>query len=214
MRRSIASISVLTMVLLVGAPVRAGEKCFLFVFAAQAEPVKPASSHSFVTLIRAKGDGQDMRAWDLQEYTISWLPETGNIQALGRPAPGRNYDLASTLRWADRYGARITMWGPYEVDPELLVYIQRQIEQLESGQVAYRMLDSLTRPFALNCIHAVSDMVPGELLNHGRAYGEAASLILIGHLRRWIKNPDQTHDWLLPEVRLNGRPMQRGTFPK
>lgn len=207
--RTFILVSTLISAALSAGRVTAEERVYLLVFAAQAEPAKPRTSHSFVTVVRAQQDGSDMRHWKIDNYTISWLPATGNIQQFRRPEPGRNFGLAETLRWAEGQSARVTLWGPYEVDPELLVYAQRQIVVLESGRIDYRMLDSLTRPRAVNCIHAVSDMLPGEPMNSGRAFGESASAELVQYLGPWIKNNGRTNDWLLDRLGLSNYPLQR-----
>lgn len=216
MNRYLVILLVATLVVLTHGRSRAtgDEKVYLMVFSAQAEPAKARTSHSSATIVRVKGNGPDVRNGSVEEYTINWLPATGNIQPYHRPEPGRNFDLAETFDWAQRHGARVTMWGPYEVDPELLVFAQRQIEQLDSGQVAYRMLDSLTRPKAVNCIHAVSDMVPGEPLVSGSAFGDSASVTLVRHLRRWIKQPKQTHDAVLIHLGLNTATLRRQPYPE
>jgi hypothetical protein len=67
-----------------------------------------------------------------------------------------NLDLPETFRFARELGARVYEWGPYRIRPELYERGLRQIERLNSGRIAYKVLDGAWRPDgASNCIHAV-----------------------------------------------------------
>jgi hypothetical protein len=196
-----------------------GEYCyFMIVFASEGELTRQA--HTFATFIKASDNGEardgyrgsnsrDSRAnWLFESHTISWMPATLDIRLIRRPEAGRNLNLGQSLELARSIGARVTAWGPYRIRKELYERALEQITRLESGAVAYKALDGRFRPdIATNCFHAVSDIVDGELLNTGTAYGEAASRMVANHLRPWIIDPWQTHEWLLKRLHLDKLPI-------
>ena len=69
------------------------------------------------------------------------------------------------------------------------------------------------RPYvASNCIHAVCDIDAQEgLLNTGVKYGERASCLVVDHFRRWMINPNQTHQWIYDRLGLAGLPIEART---
>jgi hypothetical protein len=193
---------------------RAEDRYFMIVFASEGDGAR--QSHTFATFVKVSengdlpdayrvSEGGDSRADSQTEsHTISWMPASLDIRLVGRPEPGRNLNLAQSLDFARSIPARVTAWGPYRIEKELSERALGQIARLESGAVAYKVLDGRFRPAsATNCIHAVSDIVGGELLNTGTAYGEDASRMVVNHLRPWIIDPGQTHDWLAKRLNLD-----------
>jgi hypothetical protein len=62
---------------------------------------------------------------------------------------------------------------------------------LESGDLSYKMIDNPVRPNkGVNCIHAVTDMVPGELLDTGSARGEEATQMVAEFLQPFMVRPE------------------------
>jgi len=57
------------------------------------------------------------------------------------------------------------------------------------------------RPWVTNCIHAVSNIAEDDPLDTGTAYGVPASEMVVVHFRRWMIEPERTHDQL--RARLN-----------
>jgi hypothetical protein len=180
---------------------RAEERFYVLVFAAQAEPNYPRGAHTVATFVKATGEGNDPALWQIETRTISWLPASMAIVPRLMPERGRNFDLPTTLNWSRRQGARITVWGPYEIDRRMYEFAQRQITRLEGNAVAYRMVNSGLAGVS-NCILAVGDVVPGDTLLTGTAYGEAASVLVARHYRRWMRNPEQRHEWVYERLGL------------
>jgi hypothetical protein len=192
----------------------AQEKYYVLVFAAQGEPAPPRRAHTFATFVKtsdhggdAGGDGADA---ELEIHTISWLPATMNIVPRLTPERGRNFALPATLEWSRRQRFRISVWGPFEINQQLFDYARQKIQRLDSGAFTYRMIDTSQRNVSTsNCIHAVADVVPGPPLSFGTAYGDSASLRAARHFRPWIRNPEQTHDWLYARLKLDEFNVQR-----
>ncbi len=184
---------------------RGDEHYYLVVFAAERSSTQPATSHTFATFVKAI-DEEDFgeEEFPLEIHTISWMPESLDIVALRRFAEnGRNLDLAATFAWAKTVQARLFVWGPYRIDKDLFDKACAQIRRLQSGQVAYKILDRRFRPQACNCIHAVTDVVSQEgFLLTGRFFGVPASRMVIGHFQPWIIHPNETHAWLKDRMGL------------
>lgn len=185
--------------------VRAEDAYYLIVFANQRETNLPRYSHTFATFLKVTTSDQGNPPV-VEPQTISWLPESMQVQARLLPERGKNLSLPASLKLAKELDARVTAWGPFRIKKELHDSALRRIRQLESGAVAYKMVDVATRPAAAsNCIHAVSDLdVTPELLATGTARGESASALVIQHFRPWLIRPEVTHNWLLDELGLNG----------
>jgi hypothetical protein len=96
----------------------------------------------------------------------------------------------------------VSRWGPYEIKEELYKRAVAQVERLKKPSVAYKAVDRRYRGGdAFNCIHAVSDIDPDAgYLDTGTAYGEAASQLVVEHLRRWIISPDKVHESIAAEL--------------
>jgi hypothetical protein len=192
-------------------PAPAAERCYLLVFGSQSQPAFVRYTHTYGTFVRACGDGPDPSAWLLEEVTISWLPRSLVLHPLSPISQeGVNLGLHDTLRYALDNRECITLWGPYEICPELFYKAVRRKAYLEAGKPDYNVVDRIRRPVVLDCIHALSgvDHDPGRF--HTRtAYGEIASYFVLHHFGRWIIQPETTHDWLLERLCLGGYPIQR-----
>lgn len=141
----------------------------------------PVRSHTFASFIRTDGDRVS------SQVDISWLPAPGYFRnGLEMPplriVPGQNYSLSQTLGFAAGLNQPVRRFGPYAISPELFAAAVRQSESLASGRVAYKMLDGGSRPGAINCIHAVTDIA--GYTDTGLARGAAASQAALHHLFR------------------------------
>lgn len=181
---------------------REPERYFVTFYAAQRSNREPQTTHSFAVFIRAtSADDGELRC---ESFTISWMPASGAIRLLAPPEPGKNYTLKETLAWAERLGLRTKSFGPFEITKEIHDRAVDQKTRLESGAVQYKALDRRFRPdSAINCIHALSDVIPGALLNSGSAAGEAATAMIVSHYRPHLMEPDQTHAWVLRAAGLS-----------
>jgi hypothetical protein len=193
---------------------RLEERYYMIIFACQGDDYQPRSSHTFATFVKAskEGSAQDDR---IDAQTISWLPVSLEVVLLRRrPEPGRNVNLDDSLRWAESIGARVSRWGPYEIEKELYDRALKQKARLESGAILFKCIDENFRPAtASNCIHAVSDVDMDQgALHVGPNWGDNASRIVAGHLKRWMINPEKTHPWVIDRLGLTDYPMTARTL--
>jgi hypothetical protein len=178
----------------------AEERYFVTLYASQRSGREPQHTHSFAVFIRVTPEGESNRC---EKFTISWMPAGGVIRLIAPPEPGKNYTLEETLDWAARLGLRTRTWGPFEIAKETYDLALEQKHRLESGQVLYKALDRRHRPHtATNCIHAVSDVLPGPLLSTGSAAGDSATAMIVAHYRPHLIDPEQVHRWVLQAAGL------------
>ncbi|HEV2987262.1 MAG TPA: hypothetical protein VG759_02385 [Candidatus Angelobacter sp.] len=181
----------------------------MMMFSCQAESSAVKFSHTFATFVKAMRESASSKNHEIEVHTISWMPGTLDITILRwEPERGRNLDLPSTLRWAESGNARVSLWGPYEIEKELYVHAVAQESRLESGSIGYKAVDAAFRPNALNCIHAVSDLNTEEGLIHvGLERGDSASSLVANHLKRWIIGLPQTYPWVAERAGLKDYPV-------
>jgi hypothetical protein len=195
--------SVLVLVLL-ARPVAAGETCYMVVLSSQRpEANLPRYSHSFAAFVRVN----ECRgvSW-LESFTISWLPVRGAVQFIALlPEPGRNFGLHETIRLVQAECERVSLWGPYQITPELYRRALQQKAHLESGAVSYKAVDTgWPAARVSNCIHAVADIAADEppLRIASPGWGDPASYYIVLHLLPEIINPRMEHDWVLDVLGL------------
>lgn len=180
------------------APMR--ESYYMILFASDPPSNLARESHTFATFARTKLE--DVSDY-LESHTISWLPASLVIVPLRSAEKGKNLSLEETFAWAKSLNSRLAAWGPYEIKKELYDRSQQQFERLQKGEVMYKMLDVRFRPnMAINCIHAVCDVAPAEMLLTGSASGEAAGWMVANYLRPWIVHTSETADWLTNHLGL------------
>jgi hypothetical protein len=191
---------------------RAGEAYYLLMFGSQQVPNDPNYSHTFATFVRATwpGDGSCRKAPRLEACTISWLPANGKIRTAALlPEPGRNYSLDDTLRYVLANDERVSLWGPYRIDPEVYARAVRHAEELESGEVQYKAIDAFHRSCRVsNCIHAVATVVEGSrvvVLSPG--WGEVASYAVLERFQPCVIEPDRVHPWVGSALGLDNYPL-------
>jgi hypothetical protein len=127
------------------------------------------------------------------------------------PEPGVNLDNATTIRWLLHNQMRISLWGPYQIHPDLYRRALEQRALLESGQVRYKAVDSGRRSdHVSNCIHAVSSVVTGGRLHVASpGWGETASYLIVRQMEPWIIDPCRRHTWLEAVLGLGQYPIIR-----
>jgi hypothetical protein len=200
------------LVLVLTRPARAGEACYLLMFASQRVPNEAAHAHTFATFVRASWpeDEPCPPSPFLETHTISWLPSSLVIRPRAlRPEEGHNFDLDETLRIALDDGARVSLWDPYQIEPELYARARRQIELLKSGQVLFKSVDSGHRTdHASNCIHAVGSIAQGHRLRVASpGWGEPASYAVLSRLLPWVIDPGCVHAWVGSALGLDAYPI-------
>jgi hypothetical protein len=191
-------------------PALAQEAYFLLMFGSQRTPPDADHSHSFATFVRVRYNGPQPGVPVVEAHTISWLPDNLNIRVLALlPEPGHNFDLHTTLRFVLGDRQRVSLWGPYQIDPELYHRALMQKQLLESGQVRYKAVDSgYPSDRVSNCIHAISSIAEGhrvKVLSPG--WGETASFTILQRFSPWIIDTNCPHSWLGSALGLNCYPI-------
>jgi hypothetical protein len=160
------------------------DRYFITAFAYENKGNDPASSHSFLSVIRFFADDRQpefdpevkkmaFNGHEFEAFTISWLPrdfpENPSLRvfegfgALIVPSlnrcplsEGKNFDLPSTLAAHEKRA--VGMWGPYEISkPGFDLAVQRLL-LLDEGNIKYAADDRRYRKdlVALNCFHAIT----------------------------------------------------------
>src|SRR5262249_8077146 len=162
-------------------PTRAGEAYYLLMFGSHRTPPNPNYSHSFATFVRVSWPGPapcPPPGSCIEAFTISWLPRTTVVRLFALcPACGHNFGLHASIRISQDTGQRVSLWGPYPIDPDLYARAARRLAELHSGRVLYKANDIGYRSDRVsNCIHALSTIVEGPRLRLGSPlWGETAS---------------------------------------
>jgi hypothetical protein len=194
---------------------RAGEDYFMLMFSAQRTPNEPDYSHSFATFVRVTWP--DSCPWPgffrYDPQTISWLPANRDVRCLAIcPETGCNFDLHTTIKTCLDNGSRVTMWGPYRIQPELYHRAMQEIALLESGQVKYKAIDGRRLDGRVcNCSHALSSVVDGPKLTVASpGWGDVASRYLLNHkFKPWIIDPDRVYPSVFSAIGLDYFPVIR-----
>jgi hypothetical protein len=185
------------------------------VFSAQRVPNCPRYSHSFATFIKASGEETCLADYRLEALTISWLPESLDVQLFRlRPERGENFDLPTTLEWAYTKGTRVSLWGPYQIQQELYERALEHVARLESRPVRYKAIDSAYRTSRVsNCVHAIGDLAGNHRLRVVSPwFGEVASHYVTHCLEPWVIDPACTHDWVAVRLGLADYPLIRRSW--
>jgi hypothetical protein len=171
-----------------GQRVNTQDRYFIAPFAYQRRWNNPQFSHSFISVIRVFGSGNQpsrtsglrrgrYKNWDFEAFTISWLPHDFDtnphlcvFDGLGsRIFPtwnkcpisvGRNFRLDETLKLAVTDKSSVGMWGPYEIKKEAFDLGVKRKRLLDGGTIKYKADDRLTRKdqVAINCFHAMAGL--------------------------------------------------------
>lgn len=156
------------------------DRYFMVVWGYQGQDNDVVQSHTFASFY----SGDDLTNGNFNPATISWLPSTGVVRLFG-VEKGHNFSLAQTLDIACKTGREVKSWGPYEIKPELYRMALRRIRLLNSGRIAYSMIDVL--PGTMNCIKAAGDITRTPLAA-GISWGFAASSEVVRHLSPYFEN--------------------------
>ena len=194
------------------ASAQAGETHFLLMFGSQRIPNNPDYAHTFATFVRVQwaGDGPCRKGAHFEAHTISWLPSNLVVRTRAfLPESGKNFDLDTTLRYALCNKERVSLWGPYEIRPDLYCRALKQIDRLDSGKLKYKANDTAFPASRVsNCIHAVSEVVERPLLIVlSPGWGEVASYMVLLRLRPWIRDEATQHYWVSSALGLDQYPI-------
>ena len=172
---------------------------YVTIFAYQSDPKQPKTSHTFAVFTCATGD-RNSKEEKIENHTISWLPTSLDVDITKfEPEQGTNLDLPTTLKLASTQELRVSTWGPFRIKKELFDLALQRVEQLKLRKLKFIVLDGLLadRSVAVNCIHALSDLDPMKPgLNTGAAHGEAASKLVVEHLRPSFLTSKEDTAWL------------------
>ena len=124
---------------------QAKDSYYMLIFSQQAKGNAAPLSHTFATFVKAPGEGKQAGE-RLEVHTISWMPASLNVKLVKRSEPGVNLDLKKTLELARSRNARVSIWGPYQIDGELYDKAVERETFLKSGTVEYKAVDTRARP--------------------------------------------------------------------
>jgi hypothetical protein len=167
-------------------------------FASQRVPNNPNYAHTFATFVRVcwEGDGPCPANATYEAHTISWLPANLVIRTQALCAePGHNFGLHESIAFVRDGGERVSLWGPYLIEPELFERALRRKARLESGTIRYKANDGFRKDNRVtNCIHAVAAIAEGpRLVVLSPGYGESSSYAVLRELTPWIIDPNTPH---------------------
>jgi hypothetical protein len=164
------------------------DRYFIIPFAYEDRGNHPEHSHSFITVIRVLADtkepkltpGLKTRTYanrEFEAFTISWLPHdfmtNPHLCVFDGPlsrtipknnkcpvSPGRNFNLAETIKLAVDQKNAVAMWGPYEIRQGGFDLAVKRKKLLDGGTIKYRADDRLYRKdkVAISCFHAMSGL--------------------------------------------------------
>jgi hypothetical protein len=179
----------------------------------------PELSHSFISVIRVFAKKPEKltpglasgtyRGWDFEAFTISWLPSdfltNPHLCVFDGPfariipqankcpiLPGKNVNLANTIKLAVDAKNAVAMWGPYEIRKEAFDLGIKRKQLLDSGSIKYRADDRLYQKdkVAISCFHAMASLdqiyPKGGLFNTGfKMWGfNGTARVLIEYTRK------------------------------
>jgi hypothetical protein len=192
---------------------RADEHYYLMIFGSQSAPKRLRDTHTWATFIRAVGEETDANNYTLYHHTISWLPQTLEVNVWTPfPEPGINLDLYQTLDAVYGNNEQVTMWGPFVIHP--IVYNRslgvKQI--LDSGAAEYRAISTARNMLISDCIHAVAAIDPVFGRQHYPLIriGKPASRYIARQfmMRSLFDQWQYDNSWLVPRLGLDRYPIE------
>jgi hypothetical protein len=195
---------------------RSEEFYYVAVFGSQEALPNPNYTHSFAAFVKATGCGPCPKEFVVEEcFSISWLPRTLKVRTRALcPECGINLPLHAILKHVLDEGQRVSLWGPYRIEPELYYKARAQAEVLESGRVRYKAVDAgYNTDRVSNCIHALTSITDGyraRVLSPG--FGDTASWVITQRYGEWIIDSNQTHEWVYAYLGLEQYPIIRRDF--
>ncbi len=194
------------------APCSACERYYVAIFGSQTIPPNPNYSHSFAVFVRVvtPDPGAPPALATIETHTISWLPANMIVRTRALfPEPGYNFDLYTTFRYVYSNCERVSIWGPYEIEPCFYERALRQIALLQSGEVRYKADDMFRKSDRVaNCIHALSSVAEGYRLRIAEpGFGETASFAITKRFEPWMIDRGQVHAWVGSAIGLDSYPI-------
>ena len=177
------------------------------------------NAHAFATFLKVPAHDQANRPTiDYEHCTISWLDADKRCPPfVWLPARGVNLTLEETLALARERSLQVSIFGPYEIHPELYRRAVQRVHELQNGNYRWRNLDFVGRRqgHTFHCVHAVSDLdiEHGYLHTYAKS-GQRAALRIVQHLSHWFVD-NTPRPWvldllpvkeLLPDCQVNRAP--------
>jgi hypothetical protein len=183
------------------------------IFGSQSCPKLLTYTHTWATFIRVVGEGDDPNGYVVYQHTISWLPESLDVRTWAlMPERGVNLDLYGTLNTVSKFGESVTMWGPFEMLPQVYERSLRVKEILDSGVAQYRAISTARNLLISDCIHAVAAVDPVFGRSHYpliRIGKPASRFIARQAMMRSAFDQYQTDAfWLIPRLGLDRYPIE------
>ena len=123
-----------------------------------------------------------------------------------------NLDLYSTLDAVRKNGESVTMWGPFEMRPEVYERSLRVKAILDSGVAQYRAISTPRDLLVSDCIHAVAAVDPVFGRGHYpliRVGKPASRFIARQVMTRSVFDQDRTDaSWLIARLGLDRYPIE------
>jgi hypothetical protein len=175
------------------------DRYFMIPFAYQDKGNHPEMSHSFISVIRVFADAKQSKGTaglmqgkyrnrEFEAFNISWLPadfmSNPHLCVFDGPgaklfptknkcpiSPGKNFNLADTIKFAVDAKNAVAMWGPYEIRKEGFALGVARKKLLDGGTIKYRADDRLYQKdkVAISCFHAMEGL--DELFPKGGLLG-------------------------------------------
>jgi hypothetical protein len=183
----------------------AADEYYLTVFSCETVPFRGTKTHTFATVTRIPTAGV------VETNCISWMPATLKVRPFTLlPEQGVNLTLAQTLDFCRQENLRVSVWGPYAIEPELFCLLRDQSNWLSSGNVKYKSTDNVVPSFiAMNCYHAIWQVV-APLKKYAGPYtcGDHAGGNTVRIFSDWIIST-QANDDMLKLVGVDQYPLVR-----
>jgi len=195
-------------------PAQAADTYYATIFAAETVPFRSTHTHTFVVVTRIPAPVNGVPQ-PVEQHHISWGPANMNPRGVTlRPERGVNMTIPDTFAHCRDYNMLVSVWGPYQIKPELFCLMKGQREKLESGRVMYKPTDNLYHSdIAANCYHAIWKPI-APLRKYSGAFncGDASGATTVQLFSPWIINPCITHDSILELIVPAGEKVMRRSF--
>lgn len=193
-----------------------GEYYYVMIFGSQSSPKLLRYTHTWATFVRAVGEGPDPANYAIEAHTISWLPQSLEINVWRPwPEPGVNLDVYQTLDVVLSRRESVTMWGPFLVDKQLYDRSQWVLQIIASGAPQYRAISTSQDMLISDCIHAVAAVDPVFGRRHYPLVriGKPASRFIARQImtrspERGIEQERYDNSWLIPRLGLDRYPIE------
>jgi hypothetical protein len=210
---TIRAVVILGILTFLQARASADDRYYAIVFGSQSRPKLLQYTHTWATFVRVVGEGDDPASYEIYQNTISWLPDSLNVRTWSLfPEKGVNLDLYPTLDAVLKDRERVSLWGPFQILPEVYERSLRIRAILDSGQAQYRAISTPRNLLISDCIHAVAAIDPVFGRNHYPLIrvGKPASRYLAREVvMRSVFDQYQTNaTWLIPRLGLDRYPIE------